>query len=99
MLSSGCGGGLYTYLSYICTYLSYGSQELYASHPFIEAETRLAGKVVEMGNQSLHDIFEAWVAALRVYAVHVLGDVIDCEVFEDGDGGGVCAGGCHTAGC
>jgi hypothetical protein len=76
-----------TYLSHIRTSLPHTRQEPYPRHPLLKAEPRLARKVVQVRDKALHDVLEAWVGALRVYAVHVLGDVFDCEVFEDGDRG------------
>jgi hypothetical protein len=87
------------YLSHICAYLPNLRQELYASHPLIETQSRLARKVVHVRYQALHDVFQAWVGALRVYAVYVLSDVVDCEVFERGNRGSVRLGrGCHRVG-
>jgi len=40
-----------------------------------------------MRDEALHDVLEAWVGALRVYAVHVFGDVGGGEILEDGDRG------------
>jgi hypothetical protein len=50
-------------------------------------------------DQALHDVLQTWVGALRVYAVYVLSDVVDCEVFERGNRGSVRLGrGCHHVG-
>ena len=87
----GCGGrgvGGLTYLSHICTYLADLCEELDPGHPFIEAQSCFARKVVEVRDEALHNVLEAWIAALRVYAMDVLGDVFDGEVFELGDLGG-----------
>jgi hypothetical protein len=83
------------YLPHIRTRLSDLREELYACHPLVEAEARFARKVVQVCDEALHDVFEARVRALRIYAVHVFGDVGYGEVFEDGDGGGFGARGGH----
>lgn len=71
-------------------------EELNACHPFIEAQSRLAREVVQVRDQTFHDVLEARVAALRIYPVYILGDVFDGEVLEDGNRGGICAlGRCH----
>jgi hypothetical protein len=66
------------YLAHICTRLADGSEELDSCHPFIEAEAGFAGEVVEMRHKSVHDVLEAGVVALRVDAVDILRDVVDC---------------------
>jgi len=71
-------------------------KKLNACHPFIEAQSRLAREVVQVRDQTFHDVLEARVAALRIYSVYILGDVFDSEVLEDGNRGGICAlGRCH----
>ena len=72
-------------MSHIRTYLPDLRQELYAGHPLIEAKARFAREVMQVRDEALHDVFQARVGALRIDAVHVLGDVFDCEVFEFGD--------------
>jgi hypothetical protein len=52
-------------------------QEIQRSHPLIRAQSRLACKVVQMGNQTLHNIGQALIGRLRVYDDGVLSDVVD----------------------
>lgn len=79
--------GVNAYLAHIRAYLPDLREELNAEHPFIETESRFSREIVQVGDEALHDVFQARVGALRVYAVHVLGDVFDGEVLEDRDGG------------
>jgi len=69
-----------THLSHMCTYLPDLREELYAGHPLVETEARFAREVVEVRDEALHDVLQARVGALRIDAVHVLGDVFDGEV-------------------
>lgn len=88
-----------TDLSHIRTNLPNLRQELYSSHPLIETQSRLASKVVQVRDQTLHHILETWVCALRVNTVHILGDVFDSEVLQLGNGRFVRCGfsrGCHV---
>lgn len=69
-----------------------------STHPFRCAEARFASKVVQMGYQSLNDLFESYIGILAIDAVDVVSDVFDCEILEDrcryvwwihSDGGGI----------
>ena len=77
-------------MSHIRTLLAYGRQEFNSGHPFWGAESGFSRKVVEMGYEVFQNVSEAGVAALGVDAVDVFGDVVDCKVFQDWDGGFVC---------
>ena len=82
-----CGGWAWgggpLYLPHVCTYLPDLGQELDACHPLVEAQPCLARKVVEVRDETLHDVLQPWVGALRVDADDVLGDVVDCQVLQD----------------
>lgn len=68
------------YLSNICTDLPDLRQELYASHPLIEAQSSLAREIVEVRYQAFHNVFQSWIGALRVYEMDIVGDVFDGEI-------------------
>lgn len=72
-----------TYLPYVCTYLSDLGEELDSCHPLVEAEASLTREVMEVRHETLHDVFQPWVAALRVDADDILGDVVDGQVLQD----------------
>ena len=71
-------GGTRTHLSHVCAGLSDGGEELDPGHPFVEAEAGFAGEVVQVGHEAVHDVLEAGVGTLRVDAIDILGDVVDC---------------------
>lgn len=81
-------------LAHVGANLAHLRQELDAGHPFVGAETGLAGEVVQVRDEPLKDIFHARVLAERVDADGVFGDVVDREVFHRGevDLGGIHAG-------
>ena len=72
-----------SYLPYICAFLAYGGEELYACHPFCGTETGFAREIVHMRDQAFQDIFQSRIGGLRVDEMHVIGNVVNCEVFED----------------
>ena len=78
------------YLANIRTNLSYFCEKSDAGHPLVETQARLASKVVQVRYQTLHDVFEARVATLRIYAVHIFRDIFNGEIFEDRHRRGVC---------
>lgn len=71
-----------------------GGEEVDCVHPFVGCETGFAGEVVEVGDETGHEVLEAFVAALGVDDVCVGGDVLVGEVEHGGDfdGGGVHCG-------
>lgn len=56
------------------------NKEVQCCHPFLAAESRLAGKIMEMCHETRHQVGEPLVLALRVDSISVRGDVIDGEV-------------------
>jgi hypothetical protein len=73
------------YLSYIRGDLAHLLQEGESGHPFLGAQSGLPGEVVEMRDQTLEDIFHAFIFAQGIDPDDVLGDVVDREVFHRGD--------------
>lgn len=56
------GDGMY--LPHVCACLTDLGEELDTCHPFFETEACFTREVVEVGDEALHDVFEAWVGAL-----------------------------------
>ena len=77
--------------------LARGRQEIDGLEPLTLREAGLAGVVVEVVGQAVEEEAQARGGVARaVDEVDVLGDVVDCEVFEGGD---VDFGGVHGGGC
>ena len=55
-------------------------QEIQAVPPFFRAQTGFAGEVVEMGDQTLEDVGQAQIFALRVESDDIVGDVFNGQV-------------------
>lgn len=77
-----------TYMSDVATDLAALDEEVESLHPLVRAEAGLARKVVEMGHEAGHEIYEARIVGLRVDSVCVGRDVVDCQVQKRGRGGG-----------
>jgi hypothetical protein len=77
--------GVDTYLPYIGGDLAHLLQEGESGHPFLGAESGLAGEVVEMRDQTLEDVLHAFIFAEGIDSDNVLGDVVDREVFHRGN--------------
>lgn len=59
-------------------------EKVEGSHPLFCAQARLAGKVVHMCHEPLHEILHARIAALGIDGDGVGSDVVNIEVLEDG---------------
>ena len=70
------------FLADVATDLADFCQELDSCHPLVCAETGLASKVVDVGDESLEQVFHARVFALRIDHVYILGNIVDCEVLQ-----------------
>ena len=55
-------------------------QEVQAVPPFFCAQTCFPGEVVEMGDETLEDVGQAWIFALRVESDDIVGDVVNGKV-------------------
>jgi hypothetical protein len=73
---------MYTDLSNICADLSHRRQEEQSCHPFLVAEPGLTSEVVKMLDNSLEDILQSWVRALRVDELDIVCDVVNSKVLE-----------------
>lgn len=74
-----------THIADVVGDLAASDEEGDGGHPFVCAETGLAGKVVEVGDEAGHEVGQAGVGGLRVDADGVGGDVVDGEIQEGGD--------------
>ena len=71
-----------TNLSNVCTYLANICKEPNASHPFIMAKSSLSCKVVDVLHKSFQYVLESWVRTLRVNELHIVGDIVDGQIFQ-----------------
>lgn len=71
-----------THLPNVTTNLTCLSQEFYASHPFIEAQSRFTSKIMEMSDQPFEHILHACIFAQRIGENDIFGDIFDREVSE-----------------
>lgn len=74
-----------TYLSHIGRDLAHLLQEGKSRHPFLGAESSLLGEVVEMRDETLEDVFHAFIFAEGIDPDDVFSDIVDREVFHGGD--------------
>ena len=59
-------------------------QEIQAVPPFFRAQTCFSGEVVEMGDETLEDVGQACIFALRVESDDIVGDVVNGKVLARG---------------
>lgn len=78
----GIGETIKTHLPNVTTNLTRLSQEFYASHPFIEAQSCFTRKVMEMSDQTFEHILHARILAQRIDENDIFGDVFNREVSE-----------------
>ena len=55
-------------------------QEIQAVPPFFRAQTSFPGEIVEMGDETLEDVGQACIFALRVESNDIVGDVVNGKV-------------------
>lgn len=69
-------------MSVIAADLPDGDEEVEGGFPFLCTKPSLAGKVVEMRDEALEEMFDSLAFALGVYEDGVLGDVLDVHVLD-----------------
>jgi len=71
-----------THMPHITAYLAHLNQKIQRRHPLLSTESGLARKVMKMGYQSLKDVCQTLIRALRVDFDCVLGDVMYIHVLH-----------------
>jgi len=71
---------VFTYLADVGACLARRGQKLQAGHPFSFAQTRFPREVMEMGDESLQDVFQSGIRVLRVDQDDIIGDVFYIQI-------------------